>query len=396
MQFWLEKVLIISLTCLVLSACAGKKIVNSAAIQQQSILEASNTNITPEEAIQIAEQNYAEAIKAELNTYAPLHLNQAQESIALAHKSLKTPKALDGTALTAAISAQNFIADGYKIKKTAQENLKNVLKHNAELVKLKAPIVLPTEYQSVHNHLLDLIKLIEAGQIPDAILGQPPLLVKMSILEIKTLKHTHLSEALSLIEKAKDINGEKYAPTSVQKAVELIGAANIFITKNYRNRKAVKKIGEEALWAANHAYYVALDSKKIMQLESSESEQHVLSQIAHQNKINQVISANDLAPQSISTANIALLKKINELKAQLIASQQELTNALTKMNTSPLYYTEIAPDEDEVIVLRTFPSRSNGQDVLLSGEQAIDDDNEPSFQVDEQGFDDIERMPSED
>ncbi|MFT7186177.1 MAG: hypothetical protein ACI84K_001570 [Pseudohongiellaceae bacterium] len=394
MQSWRMHVLIISLTCLVLSACAGKKIVNTAAIQQQAMLEASNAITTPEQAIEIAQQKYADAINAELNTYAPLHLKQAQENITLAHESLKiTPKDPKGKALTAAIAAQNFIADGFKIKNTVQENLKRVLTHNAELIKLKAPTQLATEYQIVHTHLLDLIRLIEAGQVVDAILGQPSLLAEMSKLEIGTLKQTYLSEAVNLIKKTKDIDGEKYAQASFKKAVELIKTANTFITKNYRNRKAVKKVGEEALWGANHTYFVALESKKIMQLESIESEQYILSQIAHQNSVSQIVSANDLAPQSISTANTELLKIVSDLKAQLKLSQQALNNALSTNNTTPLFNTEIAPDEDEATFLRTFPSTSKQEEGIFSEKQTAV--NEPSFQADEQSFDDIERMPNE-
>ena len=106
MQFRSMHVLKISLICLIISACAGKEIVNTQNIQQKSMVEASNSILTPEQAIQAAETKYANAIKAELNIFAPLHLSQAQESINQAHERLqKTPKATTDTALMAAIAA---------------------------------------------------------------------------------------------------------------------------------------------------------------------------------------------------------------------------------------------------------------------------------------------------
>jgi len=384
------RVLIIPLTCLILSACAGNKIVNTEVIQQQSAIEASNSKLSPEQAIQVAETKYAAAIKAELDIYAPLHLNQAQESIAQAHDSLlKSPKDTKGKALMAAITAQKIIIDAHTNKKKVQANLKEVLTHNAELLKLDAPTRLPIDYQTIKTQLLDLIELIEKGQIADAIRGQAPLLAEMSQLEIKTLKHTHLSEAESLIKKAEKNNGDKYAQVSFKTAIELFQNANTFITKEYRNRKGVKKIGLEALWAAKHAYFVTLESKKLMQLESSESEQYILNLIAYQNSLSQITSNNDLPPQALSSANSKLLTMVNDLKAHLKASQQALKNSQTT-NTIPfLQDTTIGPADDEVVVVRTLPPMSK-EEPTFSKEQVLVE--EPSFQVDEQGFDDFEQM----
>jgi len=391
MQFWSMHTLTIILTCLILSACAGQEVVNSEMIQQQSVLQANKSQLTPKQAIQAAEKKYTDAITAELDVYAPLHLKQAQESLTQAQESLlKTPKDAQGTALMSALAAQIFIDDGYTNKKTVIENLTDVLTQNTELLRLEAPTRLPIDYETIKIELLDLIELIEKGQIADAIRGQIPLLAEMLKLELKTLISIHLSEAEALLEKADNINAEKYAQVSFKKAHDVFLETTNFINKNYRNHKEVKKRGEQALWEAKHAYFVALESKKLMQLESSESEKYVLNLLNNQNSISQTVSANDLAPQSLSSANTELLTMVSDLKAQLKSSQQELNNAQAA-NITPLSNTIIAPDDDEVIVLRTFPSVSKGEyESPYSDEQVTIE--EPSFQADEQGFDDIEQM----
>ena len=382
--------LTIILTCLTLSACAGKELVNAEIIQRRSVLDANNSKLTPEQSIQVAETKYADAIKAELDIYAPLHLSQAQESITQAQDSLlKTPKDAAGIALMASIAAQHFIDDAYKNKKSVQANLKAVLAHNAELLRLEAPIRLPTDYKTIKIQLLELVELIETGQIAEAIHGQVPLRLEMSKLELNTLINIHLSAAAALIEKADDMNAERYAPVSFNKARAVFLETTTFIGKNYRHHKEVKKRGEQALWEAQHAYYVALEAKKLMQLESNESEKYILNLLDNHNNISQVTSSIDLAPQALSSANTKLLTMVSDLKAQLKSSQQELNIALTK-NTAPLSNTIIsntiiAPDDDEVLVLRTFPPVS--KDVYVSPYSE-----EPSFQADEQGFDDIEVM----
>ena len=391
MHFWRAGTSTIFLTCLLLSACAGNKVVNTESIQQQSVIEANSTNESPEQVLQRAKNQYEEAIKAELAFYAPIHLSQAQESITQANDALsEDPNDRTGTALMAAIAAQKFIDDGYISKKVVQENLLEVMAHNKALIALQAPTLLTSEYQDVHTLLLDLIKLIEQGKTADAIRGQPPVLIEMSKLEVKTLKHTHLSEAENLIDQTESINGSKYAPVSLQNAVKLLQDANIFITKNYRNRKGVKKIGEDTLWAAQHAYFVALDAKALMQLSSAESEQYVLRQIDHQNSISQEILEQNLAPQSLSAANSKLLKMIADLKSQLKSSQQALIEAISTQAVP----TTDATNDDEVVVLRTYaPESTTSEDQHFNEEQVNQEAS--SLKADEQSFDDIEQMSNQ-
>lgn len=393
MNFWSIRLLSISIICLIVSACAGQKTLNTSFIKQQSTLVANTANITPEQAIKQAEKEYAEAQEAELDIYAPLHLEQSLKNINLAKEMLTQPKSMSqSSAITTAITAQKLIDNGYTNKKTVEENLTSVVKHHKELLNLNAPSLNTLEYQKIHTQLLDLVKLVEVGQITDAIHGQTPLLTQMSQLEIHTLKIAHLGEAEELVEKIKDNNAENYAKNSFQQVNELIRKANIFITKNYRNRKAVKKTGKEALWAAKHAYFVAIESKKINELDSSQSEQYVLAAINHQNQLSQIISSSDLPPQPISTSHTNLLKAIGELKAKLETSQKELSSALSS-NTLPLFNKKIVAEDDDITVLHTYPATTK-EDEALFPEQAINDE-EPRFQVDEQGFDDIEQMTDE-
>ena len=118
----------------------------------------SQSQLTPKQAIKVAEKKYTDAIQAELDIYAPLHLNQAQESLTQAQESLlNTPKDTQGAALMAAIAAQIFIDDGYTNKKTVLANLTDVLKHNTELLRLEAPTRLPADYDTIKIQLLDLM-----------------------------------------------------------------------------------------------------------------------------------------------------------------------------------------------------------------------------------------------
>jgi hypothetical protein len=149
-------------------------------------------------------------------------------------------------------------------------------------------------------------------------------------------------------------------------------------------------VGEKALWAANHAYFVSLESQKIMQLESTESEQYILSIISQQNKLSQITASKDLTPQTLASADTELLKLIESLKTELELSQQELNNALTS-NTTPSFNKAILPSGDEVVLIRTLPPLTKKDEEPLFFERETKA-REPRLQADEQGFDDVEQM----
>jgi len=387
MQHWKLQTLTLTFSALLLSACASKQIAISESVQQRAAQEASSATISPEQAIESAEEKLSDAKAAELEFFAPLHLVQAQESITQAREYLiEPPEDIKNAALMAAIAAQNFIEDAYKNKVTVQANLKEALRHKDILIELKTPSLLADDYQSLMEDFVDLVILIEKGKTAEAVSDQVALLADMSELEIKTLKNIHLTEAEAFYEKADDIDADEYAELSFDKAGQVLDASNNFIQKNYRDRKGVKKAGEEALWATKRAYYVALESEKVIRMEPENSEKHILLMVDLLNSINQKAYGEDLEPQKLYSATEALIKMVGNLKAQLETSKQETKLAIQKLESVPV--TQASQVDQEVGVITTSP-------LILPNNEAVETSQEPALQEDEQGFDDVEVMVSE-
>jgi len=397
------RILSTALIYLLLSACASKQIAVSESIQQRSAQEATKSTLTPEQAIETAEQKLLDAKAAELEFYAPLHLLQAQESITQAREYLvEPPKDIKNAALMAAIAAQNFIEDSYKNKTTVKANLKESLAHKEVLITLNTPTLLAEDYQDIMEDLLDLVKLIEKGDSAQAGRDQTSLLSDMSELEINTLKNIHLTEAEAFFEKADDIDADTYAEISFEKAAKVLEASNNFIRKNYRDRKGVKKAGEEALWATKHAYFVALESEKVIKLEAVESEKHILHIVSLLNSINQKAYGKDLEPQKLYNATEELIKMVSDLKKQLEASQLETKHTLNKLKTSP--ETSIISIENSVAPKSLAPVSTETQmpiknaaaeqplPLIFPDKSAGDDTAALELKNDEQGFDNVELM----
>lgn len=388
--------LFIAAVCLYLNGCASSQVASSAAVQQLAAQTAEKESITPEQAITEAETLVLEARNAELGFFAPLHLSQAEESIQQAKQYLLAPpKDIKNAALMAAIAAQTFIAKGYENKKSVEGNLKLALAHKAILEQLNTPTELPEEYQDVISDMTDLIKKIEEGKVAEAIEDQNALLNTMAEVEINTLRKQHLTEANAYLEKAKDIDADDYAEVSFANAEKTLEASTNFIRSNYRDRKGVSVAGNEALTASKHAYYVALEAKKRVNLNPAEAEKHILELVAMHNQIYQRAYHHDLEPQGLQDALQKLLEMVDDLKSELLKSNTALTEqtrALSVMrnkmksdtdnnNTAQPAQSLLPIQNDDITVISVLPGQTEAKE-----------NKSVTLKVDEQPFDSIENM----
>jgi len=393
------KLLGICTSVFILTACAGKQVAVSESIQQKSVQAAKDSKFTPEQAIKDAEQQLLEAKSARLDFFAPLHLQQAAESIEQAREYLVSPpNDIQNAALMAAIAAQSFISDAYNNKTAVEGHLKESLKHLEILQSLKSPSLLADDYGSVTESLTDLIKDIEQGNTVDAVQGQAGLLEDMSQVEIDTLKKIHLTEAEAYFEKAEDIDADDFAEQSYEKAEKTLEASNNFIEKNFRDRKGVKAAGLEALWATKSAYYVALEAQKLIKMTPEESEKHVLKIMSYLNNVHQKAYKKDIEPQNFYNTTQALVHMVEDLQEKLAQSSiidkaSPVSNPATQNQTPE---GTLNKPTESTIQTNAQPTVSKNQ--VIKDDQPLAELSEPIEQAppplkdDEQGFDDIESV----
>ena len=124
-----KSILLTSCLSILLTACAANKVAVSDSIQQKSAQAAAEAKFTPEQAINEAENKLLEAKKLGLSFFSPLHLRQAEESIAQAREYLvEPPEDMKNAPLMSAIAAQQYIENAYENKKIVEGNLQESLK----------------------------------------------------------------------------------------------------------------------------------------------------------------------------------------------------------------------------------------------------------------------------
>ena len=362
-----------------LTACASQQVASTQAIKQKAAKHAEKRVLTPQEAIDLAEAELAEVDKENLDFFSPLHLAQAKQSLAQAKEFARKPVAgQPNGAIEYALSAREFIKKGLSNKADVLIYIKEAIAHKRMLQKLEAPSLYPERYQTVLFEFSKLIKLIEEGEPNQALNRQGTLRDKMYALEIDTLIHIHLSEAIQIINEAEANDAERYAPTSFYNAQHKIASTENYIRTNYRDRMGIKKSGEHALLLAKRAHEVGIASKKLMTLDSAGSEQYVLSEIKRLQGYFTQLGNGDLPPQSIERSAIDVKIAIQDFQKQVQSIEKKLASVSAELKR----YTEVtttALDDSsvsDVMVLKTLNKKE------------ISD--EPVLNEDEQGFDNIE------
>lgn len=261
-----------------LTACASNHVANSEQIEMRAMEQAGNADITPKDAIQHASEAYEKAIADELLFYAPSHMENAKAKLSQAIKTNHTAKAPEDEveALSAAFAASKLVADAYTNRENVETHLSKVLEHREVLLEVQSDNVHPKLFRKAVNQLEGLIRDIEGGQLAKAKDKEASVLAYYAKVEIETMKTQHLSKAVEKLGEAESIGADENAQLTFEKAEEAVDYANNFIEANYRDRDGIKRVCHKALVAAKHAYYVAEESARLVEIGEKEAEQYVL------------------------------------------------------------------------------------------------------------------------
>lgn len=376
--------LLSTLLLIILSACSNNQIAGSAQLLQEAAAAAAkDTDLTPEQAILRTENKLLEATKSELAFYAPMHLRQAEDSLASAKQHLNASGSTNPVqVLTSAIAAENFIALAYTQRQEVETHLKDVLQQKDTLLALGSDKSMSTEYQRSLDDLKNLIALIESGKASKAIDKQPKLLSQMVLLEIETLIKIHLDVPREWLDKAEALNADSYAPASFEQATQRLKSSETLIRDHFRQRNEVEQAGKDALYAAKNAYFVGYESKRIVNLDKREAERQILNTYDMLNRPYRRLANEDLEPQKLLNAAHELVMRVDQLKTATTSA----TVHPNSINTAPAHTVEnskiahqkIAIEPPETVranTSQTFISTSSAEIEAVEMED-IDTENE--------------------
>ena len=188
----------------------------------------------------------------ELGKLAPRHTSQFLELLEVAQSA----QAMDGStdsALATALAAVEALKAARAAAEQNRRNLQPALDEFGELYLVGADQFFPKRYDDLVSQWRQLVEYGEEGQTSRQSRGLEALMQDQRGLEIETLLYVHVTRAARLIERTKDLDGDKWAKETFTNAEESLERAVNAIRSDPRAREANAELARSAYLAARHA-----------------------------------------------------------------------------------------------------------------------------------------------
>ena len=144
----LHKLLFVAITCCSIFAtgCANKQIANQSQVDESALEQAKQFSGDSERALAEAESKYEAALKADMKFYAPLHIQQAKDTLEIAQvKELNAEKT---ASLNASAKVLTLLKSAEQNKIKVKTLLAPILAQREVLIELKTPRILSRDYKN--------------------------------------------------------------------------------------------------------------------------------------------------------------------------------------------------------------------------------------------------------
>jgi hypothetical protein len=346
--------LILTLLCsalLVTTGCANKRLTQNDEFEQITLEKAAGFSGDAERALIEAEVRHEAAVAAGMDFYAPLHMEQINEALALARET--ELKGLQSDSIIASSKVITLLELAKLNKNKVELLLQPLLQQKLVLEELNTPAVLPTQFKDQLIEIENLITKIEQGATSIPASDINPVMSGLKVLELNTLLEIHWQPAKNTLVKAKRENANKNAPKSFTEAEQLVEQAEKDIRAQYSNRALVSERGFTALRASQHALYVARDAELLFRLTRQRSEEAVLKFESLLAQIGVTLKAEDIRHMALQDQATALAQYAETQASRLIAPLQKRITELEARFETP-EATAIPPAIKTPKVVETF------------------------------------------
>jgi hypothetical protein len=351
------------------TGCANQRLANYEQLDSISTEAAEEFSGDSERALASAESRYEAAVASDMDFYAPLHMEQATETLYQARGF--EIKGLQDESLAASSKVITVLRLAEKNKTNVESMLQPLLKQKQVLEELNSPRVLPEEFKEQLEEIKDLIKDIESKEkvITNDIMQ--PILDDLKELELDTLLTIHWQPAQKTLDKAKDEDADKNAPQSFTKAEEIVEESETKIRNNYSDREFVARQGLKALRTAQHALYLARDAELLVKMDKKRAENAALAMENLLNKIAVALKMGDVRHMALADQVNAIAQAAETQGSRLIAPLQARINMLeNQLESATTNVNETNVTEPEPTVGEEIPPKGTAQPEKVLEEKA--------------------------
>lgn len=317
---------------------------------------ATTPKLTQEEALaqstQLASLNsrLSTALSDGIDYLSPDNFKKAQAQYATALKVAKTRHA--ETANQAASKGLGILDQAEVAAQTSREIFRDVLLTRNRAIAADAPTLFPDRYKDVETVLRSATKLVEQGKLESAKSKRPELLKGYSEVELMALKKDTVSEAETVISRAKSMDVDDYAPRTYKLAQDELQVALSLLDANRQNTEKANQHAERSIWLAERGINIT-DLAKDFERRDFEHEDILLWYQQQLDDINSPLGtalpfnqANRKVIVAMQNSISSLVKENANLVAQLDQTRIDLKLAEEKQQQL------IQMHQDEIALLR--------------------------------------------
>lgn len=262
------------------------------------------------DALKITESRIAKAGSNNVELFAPSQMQEAKRALAEARRyyeqfqanpnkvnesiSLFFSDSMGGKALALIAEADAALTQAEAIKSQADTVFSESNENFVWLKKFQAPVHFRYAYQDLEDTQKQLIEYVASGRLEAAQQNLPQLLQEQRALETAAAQRFYLFEISHRIEKQEQYTLDRYAPSSYSSAVGALNKARAVIAKNTRDEKAILAAKADAVFSVEIAHAVALDMKKLVDMDRREMERWLILLTTKLHAMAQTIGAADV------------------------------------------------------------------------------------------------------
>ena len=219
----------------------------------------------PSELINNLDNDITLARRDQINVLAPTWFERAESSLEAAKKGLKEGDELSEIMDNIA-TGRAQLRRAEEIAKVSQKMLPKAISARS-MARYAGATSLGKDYANAEERFIGLTQAIEDNNLNYAQRNQDSVVERFRILELKAIKTRTIGEVRRLIESARKQGMHKIAPQSFALAEKKLAEADAFITQNPYQKEKMHKMAAEALFMAQRLHVIALQSKKIENME---------------------------------------------------------------------------------------------------------------------------------
>jgi hypothetical protein len=306
------------LLCLVLAGCAGG-VGSTVKVSEESL--AKYDSLTVEETVSAFEQRVKQAATDGMPMLAPHYYGEAEKQLADT-KALLAKKPRKAEVISQVAKGDALLDKGQNIMAQVQKSFARELELKGLLDKFNAATVYPKDYENVMEDLADLIEKVEMGKADKIDKDKAALTKDMEALDVKTVQYAALHDADAINKDTKDKGGEKQAPATYAEALRVYQDALQRIAATPHDEPAVKKAGDDAMFAALHARQVNERVAALQKQVKTSVEAVALEEEKRLLAISTALGYIDLRDQPIDKQAQAIEAAANQLAATKDAKQK--------------------------------------------------------------------------